>query len=130
MTKKQCPLGEDCDLTIAWMKGAEDARDRARLRIEALTEQLEAARLDAKEAEAYSVWLEERLAKTERSGYANVMEAERKLHKVRIAELEEMRGKSVYLLVEAMFHLRGAKIKARRKLADIIEQVLKEWRSK
>ena len=32
-------------------------------RIEALTEQLEAARLDAKEAEAYSVWLEAKLAK-------------------------------------------------------------------
>jgi hypothetical protein len=30
---------------------------------EALTEQLEAARLDAKEAEAYSVWLEGKLAK-------------------------------------------------------------------
>jgi hypothetical protein len=28
MTKKTCPLGEDCDLTIAWMKGAEDARDK------------------------------------------------------------------------------------------------------
>ena len=28
MTKKQCPLGEDCDLTIAWMMGAEDARDK------------------------------------------------------------------------------------------------------
>jgi hypothetical protein len=36
MTKKQCPLGEDCDLTIAWMKGAEDARDRVKARIEAL----------------------------------------------------------------------------------------------
>ena len=65
MTKKQCPLGEDCDLTIAWMKGAEDARDRAKTRIEALTEQLEATRLDAKEAEAYSVWLEAKLGKTE-----------------------------------------------------------------
>jgi hypothetical protein len=32
-------------------------------RIEVLTEQLEAARLDAKEAEAYSVWLEGKLAK-------------------------------------------------------------------
>jgi hypothetical protein len=32
-------------------------------RIDALTEQLEAARLDAKEAEAYSVWLEGKLAK-------------------------------------------------------------------
>jgi hypothetical protein len=28
MTKKSCPLGEDCDLTIAWMKKAEDARDK------------------------------------------------------------------------------------------------------
>lgn len=36
MTKKQCPLGEDCDLTIAWMKGAEDARDEAKARIAAL----------------------------------------------------------------------------------------------
>ena len=33
-------------------------------RIEALTEQLESARLDAKEAEAYSVWLESKLQKT------------------------------------------------------------------
>jgi hypothetical protein len=31
--------------------------------IEALTEQIKAARLDAKEAEAYSVWLEGRLSK-------------------------------------------------------------------
>jgi hypothetical protein len=22
VTKKDCPLGEDCDLTLAWMKGA------------------------------------------------------------------------------------------------------------
>ena len=36
-------------------------------RIEALTEQLEAARLDAKEAEAYSVWLEAKLAKAVKS---------------------------------------------------------------
>jgi hypothetical protein len=63
MTKKQCPLGEDCDLTIAWMKGAEDARDRAKARIDALTEQLEAARRDAEEAEAYAEELEGRLAK-------------------------------------------------------------------
>ncbi len=36
MTKKTCPLGEDCDITIAWMMGAEDARDKAKARIEAL----------------------------------------------------------------------------------------------
>jgi outer membrane protein TolC len=40
MTKKSCPLGEDCDLTLAWMKGAEDARDRAKARIEALEAKL------------------------------------------------------------------------------------------
>ena len=40
MSKKSCPLGEDCDLTIAWMKGAEDARDRAKVRIEALEAKL------------------------------------------------------------------------------------------
>ena len=43
MTKKQCPLGEDCDLTIAWMSGAEDARDRAKARIAALEAKLEMA---------------------------------------------------------------------------------------
>ena len=40
MTKKQCPLGEDCDLTLAWMMGAEDARDKAKARIEALEAKL------------------------------------------------------------------------------------------
>ena len=63
MSKKNCPLGEDCDLTLAWMMGATEARDKAKARIAVLTEQLESARLDAKEAEAYSVWLEGRLAK-------------------------------------------------------------------
>jgi outer membrane protein TolC len=40
MTKKQCPLGEDCDLTLAWMMGADDARDKAKARIEALEAKL------------------------------------------------------------------------------------------
>jgi DNA repair exonuclease SbcCD ATPase subunit len=62
VTKKHCPLGEDCDLTLAWMMGAEDARDRERVRIAVLTEQLEAARRDAKEAEAYAEELEAKLA--------------------------------------------------------------------
>jgi hypothetical protein len=47
---------EDCFLQSPLYGDAAD-------RIEALTEQLEAARLDAKEAEAYSVWLEGKLAK-------------------------------------------------------------------
>jgi uncharacterized coiled-coil protein SlyX len=37
--------------------------DKMQESIKALTEQLEDARLDAKEAEAYSVWLEKQLAK-------------------------------------------------------------------
>ena len=28
MTKKQCPLGEACDLTTAWMAGAVKAQDQ------------------------------------------------------------------------------------------------------
>ena len=28
MTKKQCPWGEACDLTIAWMAGAAKAQDQ------------------------------------------------------------------------------------------------------
>jgi hypothetical protein len=98
--------------------------------IKLLTEQLEAARLAAKEAEAHLEWLKFKLARIDRAGSANVMEAERNLHKVRIAELEEMRDTAVYLFIEAMFHLREGRIKRRRKLADSIEQVLEEWRSK
>jgi hypothetical protein len=36
MTKKTCPLGEDCDLTVAWMAGRESAKDEAKARIKAL----------------------------------------------------------------------------------------------
>ena len=79
MTKKSCPLGEDCDITIAWMKGAEDARDRAKVRIEALEDRIEMA---------------------------------------------------AFLLTDAMVQLREGKIKTRRNRADIIDQVLEEWRSK
>ena len=43
MTKKDCPLGEDCDLTLAWMMGATEARDRAKARIAALEAKLEMA---------------------------------------------------------------------------------------
>lgn len=37
---KQCPLGEDCDLTIAWMLGRESAKDE----IAALKAELEKMR--------------------------------------------------------------------------------------
>jgi hypothetical protein len=78
MTKKQCPLGEDCDLTLAWMMGADDARDKA---------------------------------------------------KARIAALEDRLNTAAYLLTESMVQLREGKIKTRRNRADIIGQVLEEWRN-
>ncbi len=46
MTKKQCPLGENCDLTTAWMAGAAKAQDL----IKAQAAEIE--RLKAKLAEA------------------------------------------------------------------------------
>lgn len=46
LSRRDCPLGEDCDLTVAWMAGASRARD------EGWNAAIEAA---AKAAEAYSV---------------------------------------------------------------------------
>jgi len=43
MTKKTCPLGEDCDITLAWMMGADDARDKAKARVEVLEDKLNTA---------------------------------------------------------------------------------------
>ena len=40
---RTCPLGEDCDLTVAWMAGRESAKDEAKARIEALEAKLAAA---------------------------------------------------------------------------------------
>ena len=33
MTKKQCPLGENCDLTTAWMAGAAKAQDQIKAQV-------------------------------------------------------------------------------------------------
>jgi hypothetical protein len=41
MTDRTCPLGADCDLTVAWMAGAEDVRRTYRARLD------EAAALEA-----------------------------------------------------------------------------------
>ena len=49
MTKKQCPLGENCDLTTAWMAGAAKAQDQ----IKAQAAEIE--RLRAKLAKAVGV---------------------------------------------------------------------------
>ena len=60
-------------------------------RIEALTKQLEAARLDAKEAEAYSVWLEAKLAKAVEA-LGEIATDEHPLGWIAIAALKELKG--------------------------------------
>ena len=59
MTDRTCPLGEDCDLTVAWMAGAEDQRkhmhgrlSEAAARIEALEAERDVLREAAVKAEA------------------------------------------------------------------------------
>lgn len=42
MSSAKCPLGEDCDLTLAWMMGAERAKDTIKAQA-AEIEQLRAA---------------------------------------------------------------------------------------
>jgi hypothetical protein len=98
MTKKHCPLGEDCDLTIAWMMGAEDARDRAKARIAALEAKL--AKNEALMQAGFAEY-ERRLAEAEQTGYANAMEAERKLHEVRIEALQQDRDEALNQLDSA-----------------------------
>ena len=58
MTDRTCPLGEDCDLTVAWMAGREEARDQFRARIEQLETQLGLARIDADQQRARAEALE------------------------------------------------------------------------
>ena len=36
MSRNTCQLGEECDLTVAWMAGRESAKDEAKARIEEL----------------------------------------------------------------------------------------------
>lgn len=40
MTEKTCPLGEDCDLTVAWMAGRQSAKDAHEAQIDALEAEL------------------------------------------------------------------------------------------
>ena len=75
MTKKQCPLGEACDLTTAWMAGRQLAIDRYREEtnpiIEAKDAEIERLRGDLAKAEWLlvdaSVQLEEGQIKTRRN---------------------------------------------------------------
>ena len=60
MTDRTCPLGEDCDLTVAWMAGREEARDQFRARIEQLETQLGLTRIDADQQRARADYAENR----------------------------------------------------------------------
>jgi len=106
VSKKSCPLGEDCDLTIAWMKGAEDARDKAKDYIRELEDNLESYALDCLEARGQAD-----------EAYHAQVSAEARLKM------------AVYLLTDAMVQLREGKIKTRRNRANVIEQVLEELRN-
>jgi len=82
---------EDC-FTQSPLYG--DAADRIEQLVaanEALTAQLEAARLDAKEAEAYSVWLEAKLAKAVEA-LGEIATDEHPLGWIAIAALKELKG--------------------------------------
>jgi hypothetical protein len=82
-------------------------------RIEALTEQLEAARADAKEAEAYA----EELAGDQVDLCRQLIAAEDKL------------AKATWLLTEAAVQLEEGKIKTRRNRAAIIWNLLDEMKA-
>jgi hypothetical protein len=47
MTTRQCPLGDDCDLTVAWMAGAEDVRQTYRAKLDEAAAREGLARIDA-----------------------------------------------------------------------------------
>ena len=51
MTKKQCPLGEDCDLTTAWMAGRQHGIDWFTPIIEAKDAEIERLRGDLTKAQ-------------------------------------------------------------------------------
>ena len=43
MTRITCPLGDDCDLTVAWMAGRESAKDELEANLAMAVEALEEA---------------------------------------------------------------------------------------
>jgi hypothetical protein len=59
---RNCPLGDDCDLTLAWMKGQQEARDSFRARIEELKTQVGLARIDADQQRARAEAAEAQMA--------------------------------------------------------------------
>ena len=91
--------------------------DAAAARIEALTEQRDAARQDAKEAEAYAEELEADRKKT----YEALLKVSR-IH----GEVEAKLARAEWLLTDAAVQLEDGKIKTRRNRAGLIWQFLEE----
>ena len=60
MSDRECPLGEDCDLTVAWMAGAETQREHMHGRIEELALQLKMSRYEADELRKRADYAENR----------------------------------------------------------------------
>ena len=85
MSDRTCPLGEDCDLTVAWMAGQQEARDSFRARINQLEVQLGLARTDADAQRARAEAAEARVADW-RSEY-ETSDNMHKLYERRCAEL-------------------------------------------
>ena len=60
MTPLVCPFGDDCDLTVAWVAGQEEARDSFRQRLEETTVQRDMARYEANELRKRADYAENR----------------------------------------------------------------------
>ncbi len=99
MTKKHCPLGEDCDLTIAWMKGAEDARDKSKARIEVLEAQ------HANDCEEIAKWREIFSGRTISENFEVVWRERLKRSEDREAILEDKLAKAVEALEHAKLNM-------------------------
>ena len=116
MTDETCcgacgyPVHATKEMACDWCRQAAD-------RIEALTEQLTAAREDAKEAEAYAEELERDL---------NTCRMAQAVMDNTVAELEAKLARAEWLLTDAAVQLEDGKIKTRRNRAGLIWQFLEE----
>jgi hypothetical protein len=104
------PIHATKDRACDWCRQSAD-------RIEALTEQLNAARADAKEAEAYA----EEVEAMNKNQEAMIRQADR-----RGDALEAKLARAEWLLTDAAVQLEDGKIKTRRNRADLIWQFLEE----
>jgi hypothetical protein len=77
MTRTTCPLGDDCDLTVAWMAGRESAKDE----------------LEAKQQETFQMYVDANEARIDAE--AKLSESEDLLAKAQGA-LHQIAGKKDY----------------------------------